>query len=124
MSASLPNRRSAVFRIDGFYVIKSTSEAFGLYQVTFAAPCGKKDLIVTCSIDRYVSDELRDFRRTLSFPTTSTTSNKKKNAVRRSPQREIEEAVNEDPEAAGQCTGDDAPTQSVSMIADRCDSVS
>ncbi|MEO8041508.1 MAG: hypothetical protein ABI646_02760 [Acidobacteriota bacterium] len=30
-----------------FYIIKSISSAIGIYQVTFAAPCGKKDVIVT-----------------------------------------------------------------------------
>lgn len=30
-----------------FYVIKSISSSVGVYQVTFATPCGKKDLIVT-----------------------------------------------------------------------------
>jgi hypothetical protein len=30
-----------------FYVIKSISSAVGVYQVTFAAPCGKRDVIVT-----------------------------------------------------------------------------
>jgi predicted Zn-dependent protease len=30
-----------------FFVIKSISSAIGVYQVTFAAPCGKKNLIVT-----------------------------------------------------------------------------
>lgn len=30
-----------------FYVIKSVSAAVGVYQVTFAAPCGKKNIIVT-----------------------------------------------------------------------------
>ena len=30
-----------------FYIIKSISSAVGVYQVTFAAPCGKRDLIVT-----------------------------------------------------------------------------
>jgi tetratricopeptide (TPR) repeat protein len=30
-----------------FYVIKSISSAIGVYQVTFATPCGKKDVIVT-----------------------------------------------------------------------------
>lgn len=37
--AGFPNRR--------FYVIKSTSTSLGVYQITFAAPCGKKDLTVT-----------------------------------------------------------------------------
>ena len=37
--AGFPNRR--------FYVIKSVSTSLGMYQVTFAAPCGKKDLIVS-----------------------------------------------------------------------------
>jgi tetratricopeptide (TPR) repeat protein len=30
-----------------FFVIKSVSPALGVYQVTFAAPCGKKELLVT-----------------------------------------------------------------------------
>ena len=30
-----------------FFVIKSTSSALGVYTVTFSAPCGKKDVIVT-----------------------------------------------------------------------------
>jgi tetratricopeptide (TPR) repeat protein len=34
-----PNRR--------FYVIKSISPALGMYQVSFVAPCGKKDIMVT-----------------------------------------------------------------------------
>ena len=37
--AGFPNRR--------FFVIKSISEALGIYHVSFVAPCGKRDLIVT-----------------------------------------------------------------------------
>ena len=37
--SGIPDRR--------FFVIKSVSPAIGVYQITFATPCGKKDLIVT-----------------------------------------------------------------------------
>lgn len=37
--AGFPDRR--------FYVVKSTSTAVGVYQVTFSAPCGKKDVAVS-----------------------------------------------------------------------------
>jgi tetratricopeptide (TPR) repeat protein len=30
-----------------FYVLKSLTSALGVYQITFAAPCGKKDVVVT-----------------------------------------------------------------------------
>jgi len=30
-----------------FFVIKSTSPAIGVYTVTFSAPCGRKDVVVT-----------------------------------------------------------------------------